>query len=94
LEGRDLSDLELVYLWADGIYVKAGLEKEKAALLVLVDANSSGEKIVLAVESGQRESSESWSGTLRDLKARGLQSPKLTVADGRWRSLGNLERTA
>lgn len=79
---RDLSDLEIVYLWADGIYVKAGLEDSKAALLVLVGATAEGEKIVLAVESGQRESAESWGAVLRDLKARGLVAPKLTVADG------------
>ena len=30
LEGR-----EVVYVWADGIYVKAGLERDKAALLVV-----------------------------------------------------------
>lgn len=79
---RDLSGLELVYLWADGIYVKAGLEKEKAALLVLIGALSNGEKVVLAVESGQRESTESWGAQLRDLKARGLKAPRLTIADG------------
>src|SRR5712692_2724632 len=33
---RDLSDRELVYAWADGVYVKAGLEKDKACLLVVV----------------------------------------------------------
>lgn len=49
---RDLSDLEIVYLWADGTYVKAGLEKDKAALLVLIGAISNGEKVTLAVESG------------------------------------------
>lgn len=43
---RDLSELELVYLWADGIYVKAGLEKEKAALLVFIGALSNGEKVI------------------------------------------------
>lgn len=79
---RDLSELELVYLWADGIYVKAGLEKDKAALLVFIGAKANGEKVVLAVESGHRESTESWSAVLRDLKARGLRAPKLTIADG------------
>jgi transposase-like protein len=90
---RDLSDLDIVYLWADGIYVKAGLEKEKAALLVLIGATSNGEKVILAVESGQRESTESWSAVLRDLKARGLRSPKLTIADGHlgiWSALKNV----
>ena len=32
---RRLHDRELVYAWADGIYVKAGLEKDKACLLVV-----------------------------------------------------------
>ena len=30
---RDLSDCRLVYLWADGVYVKAGLDTGKAAVL-------------------------------------------------------------
>lgn len=90
---RDLAELELVYLWADGIYVKAGLEREKAALLVLIGALSNGEKVILAIESGYRESSESWGALLRDLKARGLRAPKLTIADGHlgiWAALGSV----
>lgn len=90
---RDLSDLELVYLWADGIYVKAGLEKDKAALLVMMGALSNGDKVILAVENGYRESSESWGALLRDLKARGLRAPKLTIADGHlgiWAALGDV----
>jgi len=79
---RDLSGRELVYLWADGLYVKAGLERDKAALLVVIGAFSDGTKEVLAVESGVRESSESWKGVLRRLKARGLACPRLTIADG------------
>ena len=79
---RDLSDCPLVYLWADGVYVKAGLEDTKAALLVLIGACADGRKVILAVESGQRESTESWATVLRDLKARGLRAPKLTIADG------------
>ena len=79
---RDLSDVKLVYLWADGVYVKAGLDTSKAALLVLIGADADGQKRVLAVESGQRESTESWAAVLRDLKRRGLPAPKLTIADG------------
>lgn len=79
---RDLSDCRLIYLWADGVYVKAGLDTSKAALLVLIGADADGQKTVLAVTSGQRESTESWAGVLRDLKRRGLRAPKLTIADG------------
>ena len=67
---RRLDDLEPVYVWADGIYVKAALEKDKAAMLVLIAALRDGRKVVLAVESGYRESIESWAALLRDLKAR------------------------
>ena len=79
---RRLDDLEPVYVWADGIYVKAGLEKDKAAMLVLIAALRDGRKIVLAVESGYRESTESWATLLRDLKARGWRAPRLVIADG------------
>lgn len=67
-----LDDLEVVYVWADGLYVKAGLEDSKVALLVVVGALKDGRKVVLAVDSGQRESKESWARVLRDLRDRGL----------------------
>ena len=79
---RSLEDREVVYLWADGVYVKAGLEKDKAALLVVIGALSDGTKEVLAVVPGYRESTESWGAVFRDLKARGIQPPKLILAEG------------
>jgi transposase-like protein len=90
---RRLDDLEPVYVWADGIYVKAGLEKDKAALLVVIAALRDGRKVVLAVESGYRESTESWAAVLRDLKGRGLRAPRLLVADGHlgiWGAVGTI----
>jgi transposase-like protein len=89
----DLSELELVYWWADGLYVKAGISDRKAALLVIVGATASGDKVLLACQAGERESKESWLSVLRDLKARGLKFPRLTVADGHlgiWAALGEL----
>lgn len=79
---RDLSGHEIVYMWADGIYVKAGLEKEKAALLVVIGADVHGKKHLLAVEAGYRESTESWLAVFRGLKKRGINDPKLLVMDG------------
>lgn len=79
---RDLSELEPIYVWVDAVYVKAGLEKTKAALLVALAALSDGTKVVLSVVPGFRESTESWSSLLRDLKARGLRTPRVVVADG------------
>jgi putative transposase len=79
---RRLDDVEVVYVWADGLYVKAGLEDSKAALLVLIGALTDGQKVVLAVESGQRESKESWGAVLRELRARGLKPWRGPIADG------------
>lgn len=79
---RPVSELEVVYLWADGIYVKAGLEKDKAAVLVVIVGLRDGTKVVLALESGHRESTEAWASILRDLKKRGMNAPKCVVADG------------
>jgi transposase-like protein len=93
---RDLSDLDVVYWWADGLYVKAGIEDRKSALLTIVGALTTGDKIVLACESGERESKESWLKILRDLKDRGLKFPPLTVADGHlgiWAACGEIHPT-
>ena len=79
---RRLDNRELVYAWADGIYVKAGLEKQKAALLVVIGAMSDGRKEILTIVPGYRESSESWADVLRDLRDRGLTAPVLLAADG------------
>jgi transposase-like protein len=89
---RPLGDLEVVYLWADGVYVKAGLEKDKAAVLVVVAALRDGRKVVVAVESGARESTETWAAILRDLRERGMNEPRLVVADGHLGIWGALAR--
>jgi putative transposase len=90
---RSLAELEVVYLWVDGVYVKAGLEKHKAALLVVVAGLSDGRKVFLAIAPGYRESTESWSAVLRDLRKRGLRSPRLVIGDGHlgiWRALAQV----
>ena len=90
---RPLDDLEVVYMWVDGVYVKAGLEKEKAAVLVVMAALSDGSKVVVSAVPGYRESIESWSEVLRDIKRRGLSCPRLVVGDGHlgiWGALRNV----
>ena len=59
-----IDDLEVVYMWVDGVYVKAGLEKEKAAVLVVMAALSDGSKVVVSAVPGYRESTENWSEVL------------------------------
>ena len=90
---RPLDDLEVVYMWVDGVYVKAGLEKEKAAVLVLMAALSDGSKVVVSAVPGYRESTENWSDVLRDMRRRGLECPRLVVGDGHlgiWGALRNV----
>jgi Transposase, Mutator family len=58
------------------------VEKDKAAILVVLAALRDGRKVIVAVESGYRESTESWAAILRDLKRRGLVAPRLVIGDG------------
>ena len=53
---RSVAALDLVYLWVDGVYVKAELDKEKAALLVAIGGLADGRKVLVALRSGYRES--------------------------------------
>ena len=83
---RDLSGKQYVYVWADGIHVKVRLEDDankKQCLLVLMGATADGKKELIAVLDGYRESEQSWSELLLDLKHRGLTTPpKIAVGDG------------
>jgi putative transposase len=88
-----IQETDWAYLWADGIYVKAGLGKEKAALLVVIGVQRDGSKRFLALEGGYRESKESWALVLRQLKSRGLRSARLFVGDGNlglWAAVGEV----
>jgi transposase-like protein len=70
------------YIWADGIYIKVGRNKEKLALLVVMGADVDGRKHLLTLIAGQRESTDQWLEVLHDLKARGVKWIGLAVADG------------
>jgi len=88
-----LSDLEVAYVWADGIYVKTGLEKDKAALLVMIGGLSNGDKVMLACDPGYGESKESWAEVLRDLRGWRLKPMRLVIADGHlgiWSAIGEV----
>jgi len=89
---RDLREKEYVYFWADGVYFNIRLEDERSCILVIMGCNLKGEKELLALSDGYRESELSWIEMLRDLKARGLEiPPKLAIGDGSlgfWAALG------
>jgi len=80
---RDLSKQRYVYWWADGIHLHARMEDSAECVLVIVGVTEQGNKEILAIEGGHRESKESWLTLLRNLKERGLKmAPKLAVGDG------------
>ena len=72
-----------VYIWADGVNVQVRLgEDKKICLLVIIGATETGEKELLAVHPGYRESKESWLVVLRSLVGRGMTAPMLAIGDG------------
>jgi putative transposase len=88
---RSLSAKEYAYLWADGVYFNARIEGDRSCILVIIGAKYNGEKELLAVAAGYRESEESWKELLLELKDRGMTGdPKLAIADGAlgfWKAL-------
>lgn len=84
-----------VYVFADGVHVSVRLgEDKKLCLLVMIGVAENGEKHLLAVEPGYRESKDSWRAVLSDLRDRGLQAPVLAVGDGALGFWGALRETA
>jgi transposase-like protein len=79
---RDLSGVDYVYVWADGIHVNIRLEEHKLCLLVIIGVRADGRKELVALADGYRESVESWADLLRDAARRGMSAPVLAVGDG------------
>ena len=80
---RSLEGKKYVYLWADGVHFNLRLEEDRLCVLVLIGATADGTKELIAVADGYRESEQSWSALLLDVKSRGLNvDPKLATGDG------------
>ena len=79
---RDLSGVDYVYLWVDGIHLRIRLGEGKLCLLVMIGVRADGRKELVALADGHRESAESWADLLRDCKRRGMRAPMLAVGDG------------
>ncbi len=82
-QGRDLSGKKYVYFWVDGVYFNVRMEDEKSCILIIIAADEHGNKELVAVSDGYRESKISWKEILLDLKRRGLEAgPSLATGDG------------
>lgn len=92
-QGRDLSGVDYVYVWADGVHVNVRLEQARLCLLVLIGVRADGRKELIALADGEREAAESWADLLRDARRRGMRPPVLAVGDGAlgfWAALGEV----
>jgi transposase-like protein len=88
---RSLKGKQYVYFWVDGIHFGARMEDASQCMLVIIGATKHGEKELLTIVDGYRESEQSWLEALSDLKRRGLRiAPKIAVGDGAlgfWKAL-------
>ena len=82
-QNRDLSQFELEYLFLDAIYER--LRKDygmKEGVLCAWGITRQGEKVLLHMELGNKESYDAWLGFLRNMVKRGLRTPITITSDG------------
>ena len=83
---RDLSLMRFKYLFCDGVYFEMRVARsiEKVSVLVVIGVTENGQKQVIGIQSGDKESATCWRETFKDLKRRGLDSQTVTlgVMDG------------
>jgi putative transposase len=83
---RDLSQESIKYLFVDGVSFPMRIDGsiERVAVLVAIGVTEEGQKLVLALQAGDKESASSWRELFKDLKSRGLNREKVTlgVMDG------------
>ena len=72
---RDLADRDYVYVWVDGIHCNIRLAEDRLCTLVMIGVRPDGTKELIALEDGDRESTDSWATVLRDLHRRGMRAP-------------------
>jgi transposase-like protein len=87
---RDLSGVDYVYVWVDGIHFNIRLEEARLCALVIIGVRADGQKELVAIADGYRESADSWSALLHDCHRRHMKAPVLAVGDGAlgfWKAL-------
>ena len=90
-QASDLSARRYVYVWADG-RLSAGADGAAGRMHSRTDwRDPGGQKELLGLQTGMRESGQSWKELLVDLKARGIgDGPDIAVGDGAlgfWKAL-------
>jgi transposase-like protein len=88
---RELSQVDDVYVWADGVHLRIRLGDGNACVLMLIGVRADGTEELIAMDKGYRESGESQADLLRDCARRGMRAP-VRAAGGEERSRGDLGR--
>ena len=78
---RDLSREKIKYLFIDGVNFRMRIAKsiERVPVLVVIGVREDGTKLVLALQSGDKESAATWRQFFKDLKKRGLDGSTVTL---------------
>lgn len=78
---RDLSRESIKYLFVDGVNfpMRIGGTVERVSVLVAIGITETGQRLVLGIQAGDKESASAWREFFRDLKGRGLDSQKVTL---------------
>jgi putative transposase len=83
---RDLSAMRFKYLFCDGVYFEMRIARtiEKVSVLVVIGVTENGQKQVIGLQSGDKESAANWRELFKDLKHRGMNSQliMLGIMDG------------
>ena len=83
---RDLSREKIKYIFVDGVIFKMRVKGsiENTPVLVAIGVTEDGAKLVLGMQSGDKESATNWREFFRDLKSRGFdgESVRLGIMDG------------
>jgi len=83
---RDLSQEKIKYIFVDGVIFKMRVAGsiENTPVLVAIGVTETGAKLVLGLQSGDKESAANWREFFRDLKRRGLDGAavRLGIMDG------------
>ena len=79
---RDLRELDLAYLFLDGVAERLHPGQKKEAVLCAWGIDVDGRKHLLHLTPGTKEDTESVQGMIQDMKRRGLTDPLLVTTDG------------
>jgi putative transposase len=79
---RDLSEIEVEYLFLDAVYESLRRYGAKEGVLAAWCITTEGRKVLLHLSVGNKESESCWVDFLRDMVARGLRTPTSVTSDG------------